>query len=216
MGGFGSGRPRGSSRRRVEDCRVLDVNQLHRAGCLRAGWSGGGQWSHDGAEGGLIHLCAEPGRLHLSYRLCVAGAWEDAAETVDIVHVPCRLGGTRPYFRCPGVVGAIACGRRVAKLYGPGRHLRCRHCHRLIYASQSASEVQRRRRRAGKVRRRLGGGPGLFAPPPPKGMPLDVYARLLDQLLAAEALAEEACARLLERLLERIERSGRRGDPGGR
>jgi hypothetical protein len=167
-------------------------------------------------QGVSIQLRAEPGRLHLSYRLPAAGGWEDAAETVDIVHVPCRLGGTRPYFRCPGVVGGVACGRRVAKLYGPGRHLLCRHCHRLVYASQSASEVQRRRRRASKIWQRLGGGPGLFAPPPPKGMPLDVYARLLDQLLAAEALADEACTRLLERLLERIERSGRKGGPGGR
>ena len=214
MGGIGSGRPRGAGRRRVEDCRVLDVDQLRRAGCLRAGWAGEGQWG-DGEQGASIHLRAEPGRLHLSYRVCVAGAWEDVAETVDIVRVPCRFGGTRPYFLCPGVVGGVACGRRVAKLYGPGRHLRCRRCHRLVYGSQSASEVQRRRRRASKIRQRLGGEPGLFAPPPPKGMPLDVYARLLEELLAAEALAEEACARLLERLLERIERSERKGDRGG-
>jgi hypothetical protein len=214
MGGFGSGRPRGSGRRRVEDCRALDVNQLHQMGCLRAGWAGEGQWG-EGEQGASVSLRAEPGKLHLSYRIRVASAWEDVAETVAIVHVPCRFGGTRPYFICPGVVGGIACGRRVAKLYGPGRHLRCRHCHRLGYASQSASEVQRRRRHASKIRQRLGGEPGPLAPPPPKDMPLDVYARLLDQLLAAEALAEEACARLLERLLERIERWERKSDPSG-
>jgi hypothetical protein len=215
MGGFGSGRPRGAGRRRVEDCRALVVDQLHRAGCLRARWAGEGQWGHNGAEGASIHLRAEPGRLHLSYRIRVAGTWEDVTETVDIVRVPCRLGGTRPFFLCPGVVGGVVCGRRVAKLYGPGRYFLCRHCYQLVYASQSASEVQRRRRRASKIWQRLGGEPGPLAPPPPKGMPLDVYARLLEELLAAEALAEEACARLLERLLERIEKWERKGDPGG-
>ncbi|MBV8704659.1 MAG: hypothetical protein JO118_13220, partial [Acetobacteraceae bacterium] len=74
---------------------------------------------------------------------------------------------------------------------------------------------QRRRRHASKVRERLGGEPGPLAPPPPKGMPLAVYARLLEQLLAAETLAEEACTRLLERLLERIERAERKSGPGG-
>ena len=43
----------------------------------------------------------------------------------------------------------------------------------------------------------------------------EAAAAFLGQLLAAEALAEEACARLLERLLERIERSERKGEPGG-
>ena len=42
-------------------------------------------------------------------------------ETVRIVRVPCRFGGTRPYFICPGVVNGIPCGRRVVKLHGPER-----------------------------------------------------------------------------------------------
>jgi hypothetical protein len=37
MGGFGSGRPTGSGRDKVEACRSIDVNRLHREGCLRAG-----------------------------------------------------------------------------------------------------------------------------------------------------------------------------------
>ena len=37
MGGLGSGRPTGSGRDTVEACRSIDVNQLHRKGCLRAG-----------------------------------------------------------------------------------------------------------------------------------------------------------------------------------
>ena len=34
MGGFGSGRPIGSGRDKVEYSRSIDVNRLHKAGCL--------------------------------------------------------------------------------------------------------------------------------------------------------------------------------------
>ena len=45
MGGLGSGRPSGSGRSTVEACRSIDVNRLHREGCLRPGWGGGWQWT---------------------------------------------------------------------------------------------------------------------------------------------------------------------------
>jgi hypothetical protein len=32
------------------------------------------------------------------------GEWHDVKETVRIVRIPCRFGGSRPYFACPGVV----------------------------------------------------------------------------------------------------------------
>jgi len=48
MGGFGSGRPSGSGRGTVKASQSLDVNLLHREGCLRAGWAGDWQWTHDG------------------------------------------------------------------------------------------------------------------------------------------------------------------------
>ena len=138
MGGFGSGRPSGSGRDKVEACRSIDVNRLQREGCLRAGWAGGWQWTRDGEKVASINMRAEHDRLHLSYRVRIGGGeWEDVDETVRIVRVPCRFGGARPYFICPGVVNGIACGRRVAKLYGPGRYFLCRHCYRLAHASQS-------------------------------------------------------------------------------
>jgi hypothetical protein len=94
------------------------------------------------------------------------------AETVRIVRVPCRSGGARPYFICPGVVNGVACRRRVAKLYGPGRYFLCRHCYRLAQASQSEGRWDRPLHRANKIRQRLGGEPGMDAPFPdrPKGM----------------------------------------------
>ncbi len=68
MGGIGSGRPRGSGRDTVEACRSLDVNRLHREGCLRAGWVGGWQWTRDGERVASISLRAEsrPDATHLS------------------------------------------------------------------------------------------------------------------------------------------------------
>ena len=122
MGGFGSGRRSGSGRDTVEGCRSIDVNRLHRAGCLRAGWWGGWNWTRDGEKVASINLRAGAERLHLSYRVRIGGGeWEDVEEIVRIVRVPCRLGGARPYFLCPGVVHGVNCGRRVARLHGPGR-----------------------------------------------------------------------------------------------
>ena len=112
----------------VEYCRSIDVNRLHQGGCLRSGWAGGWQWSRDEEKTASINLRAEEDRLHLSYRVRVAGGdWEDVVETVRIVRVPCRFGGMRPYFICPGVVNGIPFCQRVVKLHGSGRYFLCRH-----------------------------------------------------------------------------------------
>jgi hypothetical protein len=162
MGGLGSGRPSGSGRDKVEACRSIDINRLHKTGCLIAGWSGGWQWTRDGEKVAWIDLRAEADRLHLAYRVRIAGGeWQDVEESVCIVRVPCRLGGARSYFICPGLVNGVACGRRVAKLHGPGRYFLCRHCYRLAHASQSERGWDRALRRANKIRHRLGGDPGM-------------------------------------------------------
>src|ERR1700722_10525675 len=110
MGGFGSGRPAG--RGKVEACRSIDANRLHRQGCLRAGSMASCQWSHNGDKVTPTNMRAEHDRLHLTYRVRIGGEWEDVNETVRIVRMPCRFGGARPYFVCPGVVNGTACGRR--------------------------------------------------------------------------------------------------------
>lgn len=213
MGGFGSGRPSGSGREKVEHARLIDVNRLHREGCLRAGWMGGWQWTRDAETVASINLRAEEDRLHLTYRVRVGGGeWEDVAETVRIVRVACRFGGSRPYFICPGVVNGVACGRRVAKLHGPGRYFLCRHCYRLAHASQGEGAWDRTLRRAGKIRQRLGGDPGMAAPFPskPKGMWQRTYHRLRDRVFEDEMQADEAFARQAERLLARIDNPRRK------
>ena len=190
MGGFGSGRPAG--RGKVEACRSIDVNWLHREGCLRTPTT----------------MRAEEDRLHLTYRVrTVAGVWEDVNETVSIVRVPCRFGGARPYFVCPGVVNGTACGRRVAKLYGPGRYFVCRHCYRLAHASHSEDTQRRSMRRAAKIRRRLGGNAGTASPlpPKPKGMWRRTYERLREQAFDADERADEALLPHLLRLFARTD-----------
>ena len=71
MGGSGSGRPSGSGRSTIEACRSIDVNRLHREGCLGSGWAGGWQWQREGENIASINLRAEVDRLHLSYRVLV-------------------------------------------------------------------------------------------------------------------------------------------------
>ena len=80
MGGFGSGRPSGSGRDKVEACRSIDVNRLHREGCLRAGWMGGWQWTRDGEKVASINLRAEA---------------RSAASLLSRAHRRRRVGGRR-------------------------------------------------------------------------------------------------------------------------
>lgn len=212
MGGFGSGRPSGSGRGTVASCRSIDVNRLHHEGCLRAGWMGGWQWTRDGEKVASINLRAERDRMNLTYRVRSGGGeWEDVAETARIVRVACRFRGARPYFIYPGVVNGIACGRRVAKLHGPGRYFLCRHCYRLAHASQSEGIWERTLRRANKIRQRLGGDPGVAAPfpPKPKGMWRRTYERLRVRAFQAEMNADEGFALRAERLLTRIDKPKR-------
>jgi hypothetical protein len=197
----------------VEASRSIDVNRLHRKGCLRTGWWGGWQWTRDSEKVACINLRALADRLHLTYRVRIgSGDWEDVAETVRIVRVACRFGGARTYFICPGVVNVIACGRRVGKLHRPGRYFLCRHCYRLAYASQSEGAWDRTLRRANKIRQRLGGDPGMAAPFPPKpnGMWRRTYERLRKEVFDAEMLADEAIAIRAERLLVRIDNPKRK------
>jgi hypothetical protein len=167
----------------------------------------------DGARVAWISLRAQHDRLHLEYRVRIdGGEWEDVAESVRIVHVACRYGGSRPYFGCPGVVNGSACGRRVAKLYGPGRYFLCRHCYRLGYASQGEGVWDRVLRRADRIKLRLGGETGLASPfpPRPKGMWRRTYERLQEQSFEREIRAEEAFELGAAKLIARIDRPNRK------
>jgi hypothetical protein len=194
MGGFGSGRP-GSGRQKVEWCWSLDVNKLHRAGCLVPGWGGGWQWQQGGKQTASVGLVATIDALTLRYRHRVNGdEWQDVFQPVPVVRVPCRLGGHRPYFICPGAPSGRACGRRVTKLYVSGPHFLCRHCHQLTYACQHEGPGKRAQRRANKIRMRLGGDPDRGAPYPakPRGVWWSRYLRLCHAATEAQNAADRA------------------------
>ena len=114
------------STRTWESYKTLDVNQLSEKGCLRPGCSSTCRWIVNN-EDASINLRAEAERLCLSYTLRVGdGGCEEMAETISIVHLRCRFGGSRAYFICPGRDGT-ECGRRITKLHLSRRYFLCRH-----------------------------------------------------------------------------------------
>ena len=178
MGGYGSGRP--GHKQKAEDCRSLDVNRLHREGCLEPGRMGNWVWSRNGEEIARIGYRAEEGRFVLDYRVRLYGGdWESIEQPTRLTHTPCHYGNKRPYFICPGVVNGRACGRRVGKLFSGGRYFLCRHCYNVAYTSQSEPRYDRMLRRANKLRMVLGGEPGTahWIAPKPKGMWQRTYQR---------------------------------------
>jgi hypothetical protein len=153
-----------------------------------------------------INLRAEGKRLHLSYPVRVGDReWRDLTDTIAIVHLPCRFGGCRAYFICPGPRGTD-CGRRITKLHLSNRYFVCRHCTKLAYASQFETSWQRAARRANKLKQRLGIDVGIAEPFPakPKGMWGRTYGCLLDEINQAEILADEAQANRFQRLLGQL------------
>jgi hypothetical protein len=183
---------------------MLDVNQLSEKGCLQPGCCSSCQWI-DGNEVFSIELQAQAERLHLSYTVRVGGGkCEEVAETIPIVHLRCRFGGSRPFFICPGPRNGTDCGRRIIKLHLSARYFLCRTCNQLAYASQYENRWKRALRRANKLKQHLGIDIGIAEPFPekPKGMWVRTYACLLDEILQAEILTNEAQANMLKRLVQ--------------
>ena len=94
----------------------------------------------------------------------------------------------------------------MTKLQLLGRYFLCRHCNALAYASQYEQPWQRALRRANKLKQRLGIGVGIAEPFPekPKGMWVRTYGCLLNEILQAEMLANEAQANRFQRLLAQV------------
>jgi hypothetical protein len=185
---------------------MLDVNQLSEKGWLRPGRSGTCRWIV-GNEVFSINLRTVAERLHLTYTLRVGdGECEEIVEIIPIVHARCRFGGSRAYFICPGPKHGTDCGRRITKLHLSHRYFLCRHCNKLAYASQYEQPWQRALRRANKLKHRLGIDVGIAEPFPekPKGMWTRTYGCLLNEVLGAEILANEAQAKRFQRLLAQV------------
>lgn len=202
MGGFGSGRPR--STEKVEDHRVLDVSAMHKSGCFAGPRLGSWLWSRDQEVVASVRYRHEDDRLHLEFR-CRSGAgdWQDVEETIRIDWRPCRFGGRRPYFVCPGVRNGVPCSRSVTKLYGASKWFLCRRCYGLGYASQSEDAFDRALRKANRLRQRLDRNAwGLDTiPARPRGMWQSTYDRYIEEIMSLDEFADGKLALLTARLL---------------
>jgi hypothetical protein len=107
---------------------------------------------------------------------------------------PCRFGGERPFLVCPGIADGEPCREPVLKLYLLERHFRCRHCHRLAFASQSYSELNRAKLKATQIGCRLDSTWRRWDgfPERPRGTWRRTYRRLASQASVAQNRVEEA------------------------
>jgi hypothetical protein len=203
LGGLGSGnRYRFDKKTTTEECRSLDVRRLHREGLLKSGNLFSWRWSRAGQEVASIGAFAYQDKLVLYYRSKFSGEWEDVKEPVSLEWTTCNFGGERPWFVCPG----DRCARRVAKLYGPGKHFLCRHCYDLRYESQREDKPHRALRRAQNIRTQLGGSANMMEPFPdkPKGMHHDTYVRLFLEHHEAEWKHLAGMRECLDKLQKRV------------
>ncbi len=191
------------SKRTADRCKALDINLLNRKGYLRAGNWSTMSWSRGGKTTGSINLQASPGCVILHYQSqWREEEWESVEERVNLTWTRCNYGGARPWFVCPG----IGCGRRVGKLYGPGKYFLCRHCYDLAYQSQRDSAADRWMSKAQDIRQRLGGSVSLYHvfPWKPKGMHWTTYERLWHEARAAEQRVLISMNRWMEKVERRL------------
>ena len=151
MGGYGSGRWGWHSKKTtVEDCLKLDIKQFFKhtlpieAMTRPAYGSGSLQWhnTRTGQEVATIGVHFDSRghtpKMILDYQVTPHGGQPQPVKyEVEFTSTPCRYGGVRWWFVCPG----RNCHRRVGCLYKPPNSLYfcCRHCHQLTYmASQEA------------------------------------------------------------------------------
>ncbi|MFZ5426791.1 MAG: hypothetical protein ACOZEN_07435 [Thermodesulfobacteriota bacterium] len=155
----------------------LDVANLHKCGALESGRAGQITWNRGGGETATVSFQGLGYAVKLMFRVRVnGGEWEEVSQTIHLERTPCRYGGNRPWFTCPG------CWGRVGVLYGLRAFL-CRFCHKLTYASQSEDRPDRLLRRANKIRARLGGKAGVSSfIVKPKGMRWATFERMEQEI----------------------------------
>src|SRR5215210_7714762 len=138
MGGFGSTRwGWRSTRATTDEFLALDVRALARRGYFAAKpgavVTGIEAWICAGEEVGRVSVYYGgdvPHFMTLEYRVRRPDEeWHTIRERVGLERTPCTLGGSRPWFVCPG------CGTRRAVLFCVGGVFRCRVCHDLAYRS---------------------------------------------------------------------------------
>ncbi len=139
MGGWGSGRYAYRTACTTEAAKRVDIRWLRKEGRLCAGGLGSINWSCGGEPSGSVRYRIDGDTFTLDYIVREPGAedWESIKLPVHLATTPCRYGGKRYYFLCPG----LGCGRRCEVLYSAGLYFVCRKCAGLIYDSQKGSKL---------------------------------------------------------------------------
>jgi hypothetical protein len=120
---------------------------------------------------------------------------------IRVEYTPCRFGGSRPWWRCPG------CHSRRGVLYEKDHRFRCRRCLGLAYRSQRTSKLDRAAERARRLHIRLGGSGRLddrVPNVPPPGMHSRTYFAAVMEYVAARNQVSELMREMVDRRFQRI------------
>jgi hypothetical protein len=199
---MGSGGHNSKGRLVAQAAMRLDIRELRRRGCLIAGRHGSIEWAwHDGSKSSVAFK-SELHAINLAYTWTDrwSGQTFSVSERVDLDWSPCRFGGRRAYFLCPG------CPYCAEVLFLRGGRFRCRAGARVAYASQNERTMARAQRRQRKLILRLGDGtsPVAIIPEKPKGMWRRTYDQLIVQIVAAEREIDAAFNLSVARLRRRL------------
>ena len=124
----------------VEETKRIDIRYLQRRQYLKPGASGRLSWTCNGEPSGNINFRYFDDQLTLNYRFrdrSYGDDWESIEQTIYLESTPCHLGGTRPWFTCPG------CQQRCAVLCSAEKYFLCRQCSGLSYYSQLKGKIDR-------------------------------------------------------------------------
>jgi hypothetical protein len=204
---------RSGPKARVEECRVIDLAEWRRAGRLRPGATITTTWPWGSEVTFVLTVTVADDRVMLSHPIVGDdGSALLICYSVALTWTPCRYGGQRAWFVCPGVGRDEPCRRRVRKLYRLQRYFVCRHCLDLTYESRVEQPYSRALRTAQAVRMRLGGSADMTLPFPPK--PKGMHWRTYWCIRAAYVAADQRASTLLDKRLARLDRLLERASRG--
>lgn len=182
---WGAGRPGWHAK--AEHCRQIDARRWAREGILGQRRNGGWAWSDPETkrQTASIGYASDGACVTLTYSM----GDTPFRQSVPILSTRCHYGGRRFWFGCP------FCAQRVAVLYLRQHGFACRHCHRLVYASQSEDAIGRAWRKQQKLEQKL--APYLVRP---KRMRRSTHERLVEQIADCEKARDDALAQALARM----------------
>jgi hypothetical protein len=143
------GRWYSNKRRTVEQCKSISMPFLRRNGYFDCPSLQGIVWTNRFGEetasmNVMVHTSEDDSYIRLMYTMTDRDTGKETPfdYKVQLVTMPCNLGGVRYWFICPLSRNGVCCGRRVGVLYRVPRtdYYGCRHCYDLSYESRNDSQ----------------------------------------------------------------------------